>query len=195
VKQRYPADSQEWLADLQQAGIGHDFDDSLAAILRVVASIHQRPVCLCSGVEVLPYVNWLRDGMSMSGRLIIHLAPEHRELDEIVQRQLDSDIRVASHYQDIQRFCADISQHRVDLLLVDVGDDSSTGLDGLMPLLNENALSIVLAKKVIQEILFERYSSDYFVAPISASGQALMLARVGQQHQLGRRRGRNNRPA
>ena len=190
-----PADSQEWIAGLKQADIGHDFDDSLAAILRVVASIHQHPVCLCSGVEVLPYVNWLRDGMSMSGRLIIHLAPEHRELDEMVQRQLDSDIRVASHYQDIQRFCADISQHRVDLLVVDAGDDSNAGLDGLMSLLDQNALSIVLAEKAIQEILFERYSSDYFVAPISTGGQALMLARVGQQHELGRRRGRNNRPA
>jgi hypothetical protein len=195
MKQKSPVDSQKWLADLQQADIGHSFDDGLAAILRVVASIHQHPVCLCSGVEVLPYVNWLRDGMSMSGRLIIHLAPEHRELDEMVQRQLDSDIRVASHYQDIQRFCADISQHRVDLLVVDAGDDSNAGLAGLMSLLNQNALSIVLAKKAIQEILFERYSSDYFVAPISTGDQALMLARVGQQHQLGRRRVRSNRPA
>ena len=177
MKQKTPADSLEWLADLQQADIGHDFDDGLAATLRVVASIHQDPVCLCSGVEVLPYVNWLRDGMSMSGRLIIHLAPEHRELDEIVQRQLDSDIRVASHYQDIQLFCADISQHRVDLLVVDVGDDSYAGLDALMPLLSQNALTIVLAKKAIQEILSERFSSDYFIAPI---GTGRTGANVGE---------------
>lgn len=190
---RLPLDSRKWLADLQLAGIGHDFDDNLAAILRVAASVHEHSVCLCSGVEVLPYIDWLRDGMSMSGRLIIHLAPDRRELDEIVQRQLDSDIRIASHYQEIERFCADISQHRVDLLIVGVGEDNRSGLDGLMSLLSQNALLIVLARKSIQESLSERYSADYFLAPIGTSGQTLMLTRMGKQHQLERRRGRNNR--
>ena len=182
-----PLEAQAWIADLESENIGQDFDDDLAAVLRVAAALIEQCICICSGSAALPYVTWLRDGMSMSGCLIIHLDPARQHLDSVVQKQLDSDIRVSSHYQAAREFCIDISRHRVDLLLLTVDDGDMESLEEFSALLNENALMIVLASPQTQEKLRARYSSAYFLAPVGGQGRAIMLARKGMQHQRVRR--------
>lgn len=185
-----PTDTQNWLACLQREGVGEAYDENLGRALRVVAGMQQEAVCLCSGPAVLPYVNWLRDGLKMSSRLIIHLDPAHEALGPAVQSQLDNDIRIAGHFQDIGSFSADIARHRIDLLVAAIDDANKIEMDGLIALLNDCALFVGIADSRVQQQMQEDYSRDYFLASLGDGKNALMLTRKGRQHHLSRRGGR-----
>jgi len=188
-----PFDSDEWLAALQSVHSDLACDPSLAATIRIAAGSKSNAVCLCSGTASLPYAVWLRDGMAMTARLIIHLDPANKEFATVVQQQLDSDIRLASHYQEISSFCDDIARHRLDLVVVDLNDRNRRHCAHLLSLLSDNGLMIVVADENVQERLHAELSNDYFFAPTGANQQAMMLSRKGMQHRVTRRSARRKR--
>lgn len=185
-----PTDEQNWLSTLQREGVGSAYDEGLGRALRVVAGMQQDAVCLCTGPAVLPYVNWLRDGLKMSSRLIIHLDPAYEALTPAVQSQLDKDIRMAGHFQDLDSFSADIARHRIDLLVAAIDDANKAVIDGLVALLNDCALFVAIADSRMQEQMRADYSNEYFLASLGDKQSALMLTRKGRQHHLSRRGGR-----
>lgn len=185
-----PIDAQNWLSRLQACGVCEAFDEGLGRTLRVVAGMRQDAVCLCTGPQVLPYVGWIRDGLKMSSRMIIHLDPAREALGPAIQSQLDKDIRIAGHFQDLESFSADIARHRVDLLIAGVDDSNKTAMDGLIALLNDCALFVGIAEPRMQERMWRDYSDEYFLASLGDNRSALMLTRKGRQHRLARRGGR-----
>lgn len=191
--QDQPGDTDNWLSSLQSMGVDEVCDKDLGHALRVIAGMQQDAVCLCSGPATLPYINWLRDGLKMSSRMIIHLDPAHESLGPAVQTQLERDIRIAGHFQDIESFSADIARHRVDLLVAAVDEANRAAMDGLIALLNDCALFVGIADAQMQERLWKDYADDYFLAPLGSGQRALMLTRKGRQHRLSRRGGRRKK--
>lgn len=183
-------ENRQWQADLHDAGLDFVIDESLGPVLRALSGLNERAVCLCSGTGSLPYVNWIRDGLSMNGRLIIHLAPECTNLDSVVQQQLDADIRVASHYQEVSSFCADIAVHRLDLIVVDIAAGGQDTLEHWVPLLKDNAMLIAIGSKDVMQLIIDHCKTELFFADIGARGSAAMLTKKGVQHRLVRRSGR-----
>jgi len=182
-----PANHDNWLGRLAAAGVCLEFDSVLAETLRVVAGVRQDAVCLCSGPGTLPYVGWLRDGLRMSSRLIIHLEPSLEKLGNLVQQQLDDDIRVAGHFQDLESFSRDIARHRIDLLVAELNDANRAAMGGMISLLTDEALMVIVADGKLQPELRSDYADEYFVAPVGSHTAALMLSRKGRQHRLVRR--------
>jgi len=181
-----PAQDERWLENLAAENVHARFDASLAETLRVVAGMRQDAVCLCSGPGALPYVGWLRDGLRMSSRLIIHLDPSLDRLEKLIRHQQDDDIRVAGHFQDLQSFGRDIARHRIDLLVADFDGDNRHAMGSLMSLLTDEALMVILADEDLQCDLRSDYATEYFVADAGSSA-ALLLSRKGRQHRLARR--------
>jgi hypothetical protein len=187
-------DADAWLEMLQAAGVNDPFDLALAETLRIAASVRDDAVCLCSGPAVLPYVHWIRDGLPMTGRVIVHLDPSHETLMDVVQTQPDSDIRVASHFQEIASFCDDISHHKLNLIVIDIDDDDTIRcVPALTGLLTSSSIMVCLLKEGAEEVLRNDFSTDFFFAPIGSQGRALMIAKKGMQHHLERRSRRRNR--
>ncbi len=191
IQRDRPADYDAWLAALNDAQVTCVHDEALAEILRAAAIANESSVCLCSGQAVLPFVNWIRDGMGMDSRLVIHLPSAKRDFDELVQIMLDGDIRIASHFQDTEDFCNDISHHRLDLLVIECGIGEVDLIEKVFSLANDRAMIFVLADKNTQGALREKLSDDYFFAQAGAMQLAQLLTRKGVQHRLKRKsRGR-----
>jgi hypothetical protein len=186
-------DSDAWIEMLQAAGVDDPFDMALAETLRIAASVRDDAVCLCSGPAVLPYVHWIRDGLPMTGRVIVHLDPSHETLRDVVQTQPDSDIRVASHFQEIASFCDDISHHKLNLIVIGIDDDTMRYVPELTGLLTSSSIMVCLLKEGAEEVLRNDFSTDFFFAPIGSQGRAVMMTKKGMQHRLERRSRRRNR--
>jgi hypothetical protein len=186
-------DADAWLEMLQAAGVDDPIDMALAETLRIAASVRDDAVCLCSGPAVLPYVHWIRDGLPMTGRVIVHLDPSHETLRDVVQTQPDSDIRVASHFQEIASFCDDISHHKLNIIVIEIDDDTVRCVPALTGLLTSSSIMVCLLKEGAEEVLRNDFSTDFFFAPIGSQGRALMMAKKGMQHHLERRSRRRNR--
>lgn len=182
-----PAGFQRWLKALQAHGAGKSFAEDLARRLRVLASLKDNSVFLVSGTGALPYIPWLRDGMPMNGRLIVHLEPGHDALDTLLKSQLHDDIRVAAHSQELPLFCADIARHKLDFVLLDAGTNLAIVLPLIREMLGDHALLIVLLKQGEQIHRVAKISADFFMAPLDESQTAWMLARKGRQHRTARR--------
>ena len=186
-------DGDAWLELLQAVGVDGPFDRALADTLRIAASVRDDAVCLCSGPSVLPYVYWIRDGLPMTGRVIVHLDPSRETLGAVVQTQPDSDIRVATHFQDMASFCDDISHHKLNLIVVEVDDDTIRCLPKLVDMLSNNSLMVCLLNEGAEEALRNDFSSEFFFASIGSHGRSIMMAKKGMQHSLERRSRRRNR--
>jgi len=120
----------------------------------------------------LPYLPWVRDGLSMTSKLIVLLDPLQTDYSASLQRQMDIDIRIAVHTQDAAGFASDVSQHQVDLL---VGAPQHLP----MTMLKESGLAVLIGTREIPD--------GYFGAPVGDS--AVVITRPGIQHRLSRRRG------
>ena len=168
-------------------------DERLADEFRVVSRLFFQPVCLCSGAATLPYVTAIREGLSMNGRIIIHQQNPTPDVQELVQQQVDLDIRIAGHCQELASFCRDIDSHRVHLLAVDVGEATLDGVAQLLQLLDDRGLAVVVGIEAQYEALRERFAGDYFFAQAGADTGAVLLSRKGSQQKLRRNRVRRHR--
>ena len=184
----------DWTATLAAIDDRIWADPALGTVLRVLSATQQDCVCLCTGVATLPYVEYLRDGLKMSSRMIIHLDPAAKAFESAVQYQLEADIRLASHVQPLADFASDIARHRIDLLIADVTPDNKSETDALIALLGDCALLVALAGDTVRNQLEQEYADEYFVAYAGAEDEALIMTRKGRQHRLSRRGGRRARP-
>lgn len=160
-----PHDSDLWLEQ-----IGLDHDPILARALRVISNRGDHAVGMIVGEAALPYLPWVRDGLSMSSKLIVLLEPRERDFSAALEQQMALDIRIAAHTQDPRAFAADVSDHRVDLLV---------GALGQLPLemMKESGQAVLIGSLSIPD--------GYFGAPVGES--SVMITLPGRQHRLSRR--------
>ena len=166
-----------------------DFDERLAQILRMQASTKDYGAIMSSGKSALPYVPWLVDGMIMSNKLIVHLEQEEEPLNSIINELIESDIRITSHYQNQRSFTSDISEHRLDILLLT--EDALSEIDNWLKILSDAGLLVLIASKDSREKLINQCREDYFIM----NDSYLFLSRKGSQHRKKRRRNRKARNA
>ena len=185
----HPASFDKFMNALQAQGINglDDFDENLAQILRMQASTKDYGAIMSSGKTALAYVPWLIDGMNMSNKLIVHLNSGDEALDAIVKASIESDIRVSSHCQNQTEFTTDISEHRMDLLLLT--EDALPEISNWMKLLSDAGLLVLLASEDQREQLMQAHSDDYFLI----NKAQLFISRKGMQHRNKRRRGRQRK--
>lgn len=180
-----PRQAEAWMSALAEHGLG-DVDTSLAASLRAFANLADQAVVLMAGPGVVGYVPWVRDGLPMTGKLIVQLHPCHRGLDTLVQSQLDLDIRVASHYQDLDGFLEDVFQHRFDLVIADEEDVGA--FTRSLAMVKDRGAAILVGGEPSRRTLMESSSAEYFAAEHGPG--ASILTRKNVQHRRARRRQR-----
>jgi len=124
--------------------------------------------------------------MSMNNRLIIHQQTGEKELEDLVNQQLAIDIRLASHFQDVGSFTADIAQHKLDMVLVD-HSASVVDIQNWLTLLSDTGLLICPATDSVQSEIELNCGQDHFITRVEQS--VLLISRKGSQHRA-KRRGR-----
>lgn len=183
-----PADSTGWLGQLRTYGLVSNYSSGLAALLRILTAQKDYAVVLISGSHTLSYIPWIRDGMSMNSRLIIHQQERDIPLEDLLNHQLAIDIRLASHFQDVSSFTDDISQHKLDMVLVD-HSASVKDIQNWLKLLSDGGLLICPAADSVQSKIEQNCSQDHFITRVE--GTVLLVSRKGNQHRAkrgGRRR-------
>ncbi len=176
---------QAWLAGLNEHGVV-DVDPGLAVLLRMLANVGDQSAVIMSGPGVVAYAPWIRDGMPMTAKLIIQLDPRNRGLDPVIRSQVDLDIRVAIHYQDLGGFLNDVSQHRFDLAIVD--GESLDAFANLVRMVKDSGRTVVVAEARTRSALLEPHAARYFSADLGLS--ASVVTRKNAQHGRDRRRRR-----
>jgi len=177
-------------SDLLQVQVNNDFytfDENLAQILRMQASTKDYGAIMTSGKSALPYVPWLVDGMLMSNKLIVHLEHDDEKLSPIIHELIDSDIRLSSHYQDQKTFTTDISEHRLDILLLT--EHALPEIDNWLKILSDAGLLVLIASEEHRESLINTLSDGYFII----NNRQLFISRKGLQHRKKRTRNRKSK--
>ena len=175
-----PRSFASWYAQLCAVRENTPVDRTAAAQLRIISSQRDNAVFLCAGVSALPYVHWLLDGMAMSSRCIVQLNADERACEPLTQQLAAEDIRVAPHCQNLDEFCSDISEHRIDLALL----SKSTDIAVIESLLSARGLCVTTDGAEITEGLS---TEDYFVASLGDGGLLTAYCRKGRQHRRTRR--------
>lgn len=183
-----PRGFNDWLGQLRQHGIGGDFDEKAAAWLRVVTATKSPALILATGAEAIPYADWAWDGMSMNSRLILH--NQSSDIGEMVRPHFATDIRVATHQQDLTSFLSDIEKHRFDFVIVDLDDADPGPVSTLLERLTEQGLFMCFGTPPVLDEMTEAHRNSHFSTAISARGKCVALSRKGLQHRAVRRGGR-----
>ena len=183
-----PRGFEDWLAVLHASGIGETFQPHIGALLRVWAGTKNGAVCLASGREAVPYAHWLQDGMTMNSRLIVH--SQTPEISDLVDPHFSSDIRVATHTQDFACFLADIEQHKFDLIVLDVNDQSSDISSTVLQRLEEHGMLLAVGVEVTHSPLIKACADAYFVSQTDEHDRGVIASKKSIQHRAVRRGGR-----
>ncbi|MEM8500635.1 MAG: hypothetical protein AAF542_21655 [Pseudomonadota bacterium] len=189
-----PRDFEQWLKSITPLDPAFEFEAETARLLRITASLADYGVMLCSGVSALAYVPWLRDGMTMNSRLVIHLPPQSIQAQELLTQQTQADIRVAGHIQNTAEFLDDISHHRMNLLLLELSEDSLPSLPQWQAILADNGLLVLLGNEEALSTLRDSHAEQFFFASVPtllSSTGVLLMSPKGLQHKTSRRGGRS----
>lgn len=189
-----PRDFEQWLHAVTSLNPDSAFNAETGQLLRITASLSDYAVLLCSGISALAYVPWLRDGMTMNSRLVIHLPPQANRAQELLTQQTQTDIRVAGHIQNTAEFLDDISHHRMNLLLLELSSDSLQSLPQWQTILADNGLLVLLGDETSLKSVRESYSEQFFFANAESSSSGtsvLLMSPKGLQHKTSRRGGRS----
>ena len=178
----------DWLKSLQQNGIGKSFQPHTAAWLRVMAGTKNGAVVLVTGIEAIPYVAWLQDGMAMNSGLILHNQSE--QVIQLVQPHFSTDIRVATHVQDIVTFLTDIEEHKFDFVVVDINETVPAAITTMLVRMADHGLLIGIGADPQLNHLVQLCGDEYFFCSIDQLGNSVALSRKGIQHRAVRRGGR-----
>lgn len=181
-----PESFDKFMNALQEYDIS-EFDEALAHQLRIHASSRFFGTIMTCGPSALPYMPWLVDGMNMSNKLIVQLDNSEEALYQTVKELIDSDIRLTCHCQDQQAFTADITEHRIDILLLT--EDALPNFENWINLLSETGMIILVANAKIRESKMQKYLDDYFCM----DNGHLFIAQKGNQHKKTRTRGKRRR--
>lgn len=179
-----PRRAGEWLSHLEEHGVAGHYDPEVAEFLRVISNQGPDAVALVCGPTVLGYLPWLRDGLSMTSKLMVLLEPDQRPLVDVVQPQLEMDIRVASHVQDLVGFATDVAEHEVDLVVVDA-EVAEKGFDALLGLAGDSAKVVVVGDSGVRARLTVDRGGSYFWCEVGS--MASMATRKNRQHRVRRR--------
>ena len=183
-----PRGFEDWLTTLHASGIGETFQHHIGAMLRVWAGTKNGAVCLASGREAMPYVHWLQDGMTMNSRLIVH--SEAAEISNLVSPHFSTDIRVATHTQDLASFLDDIEEHKFDLIVVDVNDQSPDTGSTVLQRLAEQGMLLAVGIAVTQSPLIKECADAYFLSQTDEHDKGVIASKKSIQHRAVRRGGR-----
>ncbi len=182
----FPSGANDWLSALAEINPKLPFCEEQAALIRILASQKDYAVMVASGPGTLNYVPWLRDGMSMNNRLIIHQTPEYKQYEPSLGAQLAIDIRLAAHFQEVDAFTTDIAHHKVDMVLLDWTAEVQD-VENWLSLMSDFGLLICLASAGITPELKAACAEEFFLT--EQSGNIILIARKGIQHRA-KRRGR-----
>ncbi len=188
--QQSPKKLSQLLAQLDAAGLVHPHWPALGSQLRANANLHEQGVFLMSGDATLPYLGWILDGMHMSARLIVHQSGAEHELAQAAAQQVQLDIRAAHQVQAPADFVEDISQHRLDGIVLQVEPASVSLVGNWMTVLADTGWLLVLADgENTLEAIHNQHASEYFFSAPDVGGPCMWVTRKGMQHRA-RRRGR-----
>ncbi len=191
-----PRNFEQWLQSIELLNPCYAFSPDIAQLLRITAGLTDYAVLLCSGTSTLAYVPWLRDGMSMNSRLLIHLAAESGPAEGLLTQQTQADIRVAGHRQQTEEFLGDISHHRMNLLLLELTDDCMQCMPEWQTILADNGLLVLLGQAERLQKMRAAYADQFFfaaIAPTAGNAGMVLMTRKGLQHTASRRGGRSRR--
>ena len=183
-----PRDFGGWLKSLQQNGIGKSFHPRTAAWLRVMAGTKSGAVVLVTGTQVIPYVDWLQDGMAMNSRLILH--NQSKQVTQLVQPHFSTDIRVATHVQDFVTFLTDIEEHRFDIVVADVNETDPEAITTLLERMADYGLLMGIGVEYQLNHLVQICGDDYFFCSMDQPDNSVVLSKKSIQHRAVRRGGR-----
>ncbi len=181
-----PESFAQFMHSLQEYGIS-EFDEKLGHQLRLHASSRFMGTIMTCGKAALPYMPWLVDGMNMSNKLIVQLDKKEQTLQQMVKVSIDSDIRLTSHCQDQAEFAEDISEHKIDILLLT--EDALPIFEKWINLLSETGLIVLIANDDMRKNIMQKYQVDYFCLDHGH----LFIAQKGSQHKKIRRRNRRRK--
>ena len=177
-----------WLETLQHQKLGLAFEPDLAAWVRVIAGSRGSGVFFSSGGESLPYADWLQDGMLMTSRLIVH--NQSKAADKMAAPHYATDIRVATHYQDIESFLVDMARHEFDVMMIDFTDVDIKVAPTTFDRLSNHGLLIGLGNAAALSQLVRDNAQTYFSANLTQTGNCVVFSKKGMQHLAVRRGGR-----
>lgn len=183
-----PSGFDDWLESLQQKNIGNSFQLQTASWLRVIAGTKNGAALLVTGTEVIPYADWLQDGMAMNSRLILH--NQSKQLTQLVQPHFSADIRVATHAQDFVAFLTDIEEHKFDFVVVDLNEIDLERIATILERTAEHGLLICIGTHTRLKDLVRTCGDGCFYSLIDQSSNSVILSRKGIQHRAVRRGGR-----
>lgn len=183
-----PRGFDDWLHTLHRKGIGKAFQVQTASWLRVIAGTRNGAVFLVTGTEAVPYANWLQDGMTMNSRLILH--NQSKQVTQSIQSHFATDIRVATHAQDLAVFLSDIEEHKFDFVIMDVDDVDSDLIPIVLERLAECGLLIGIGTDSRLNDLVQACGDGYFFSRTGKSLGSAILSRKSIQHRAVRRGGR-----
>ena len=186
-----PRGFQNWLNELASHDIGKDFRIDVASQLRVHAGTRIGGVILSAGRQVIPYVSWIQDGMSMSSRIILHT--ESETTAELVRPQYATDIRIATHVQDLSSFLSDIEEHRFDLIVMDVDDVGEDRIVEIAERVGDLGLLVGIGSTGSLVSLIQGFEETHFHCALGTTAHCAAFARKGLQHRASRRGGRRGR--
>lgn len=171
--------------------MGTDFHPDVASQLRVFAGTRAGGITLCTGKLTLPYVDWIQDGMSMSSRLLIHT--ENDAIIDLVRPHYSTDIRVATHLQELSSFLSDIEEHRFDMVLIDANDIGEHTVREVTRRVGDHGLLVGVGAPAALERLNLDLEGTHFSCRLGDSAHCIAFSRKGLQHRASRRGGRRGR--
>jgi hypothetical protein len=183
-----PRGFDNWLRTLVENGMGAGFHSEIAGLLRVFAGTKNGGVTLAAGTQSIPYVDWVRDGMAMTCRLILNSSS--KTVADLIRPHFSTDIRIAIHQQDFSMFLSDIEQHRFDLILLDVDEITAGGATTVVDRLKDHGLLVGFGDRAELEDLTGRCADSHFCSRFGGSDRCVALSRKGLQHRAVRRGGR-----
>ena len=186
-----PRGFQNWLNELAKHDIGSGFRVDVASQLRVHAGTSIGGVILSAGRQVIPYVDWIQDGMSMSSRLILHT--ESEKTAELIRPRYSTDIRIATHVQDLSSFLSDIEEHRFNLIVMDADDVGGDGIAEIRERVGEQGLLVGIGSAGSLASLIQDLEGTHFHCALGKTAHCAAFARKGLQHRVSRRGGRRGR--
>ncbi len=172
-------------------GLPSECDAALGSLLRVLAASKPGGVCLHLGAGAIVYALWTLDGMDITSRLIVNLAPgSSPDLGP-----LGADLRVAVHPQAPLEFLADIDRHRFDVIVVAVANAGTELVARALERLRDGGFAVLLDSDTLPRDVLVPLLAGHVRTQLDATPGALLLTRTPPASRRRRRGGSRARHA
>ncbi len=148
-------------------------------------------MCLHLGAGAIVYALWTLDGMDITSRLIVNLAPgSSPDLGP-----LGADLRVAVHPQAPLEFLADIDRHRFDVIVVAVANAGTELVARALERLRDGGFAVLLDSDTLPRDVLVPLLAGHVRTQLDATPGALLLTRTPPASRRRRRGGSRARHA